>query len=133
MKAKILSFSIFSFLMLVAFLSTHSGKVFNQYSFSKKVSNQFSNSLLQDQKQNISILKNHVLSNDDDNDILSFENDDDDFVFAGKYIFPTCYLTCVLGKAFILCSTPSKIKLPMCNHFSESSSPKYLLQGVFRI
>jgi hypothetical protein len=133
MKAKILSFSIFLFLMLVAFLSTHSGKVFNQNSFSKKVSNQFSNSLLQDQKQNISILKNHDLSNDDDNDILSFENDDDDFVFASKYIFPTRYLTSVLGKDFILCSTPAKIKLPMCNHFSESSSPKYLFQGVFRI
>ncbi|MEO5909923.1 MAG: hypothetical protein ABIP95_03500 [Pelobium sp.] len=131
MRAKILSFSIFLFLLLVTFLSTHSGEVFIKNSIDSKINTQLSISLIKNQKPDISILKNHILSNDDD--IISLENDDDDFVFTGKHFLPTRYLTAIFANDFILFATPAKIKLPVCNHFSESSSPKYLVQQVFRI
>ncbi|MBC7653640.1 MAG: hypothetical protein H7098_04095 [Oligoflexus sp.] len=131
MKTKILSFPIFLFLMLVALLSTHSGKVFNQNFSTQKPRNQFSKSLLQDQK--ISILMKHDLSNYDD-DFISVENDDDDFVFIRKLIIPTHYLMSFLLVAiFIFCLLRFKNRLPSCNHFSYAATPTYLLQRVLKI
>lgn len=131
MKTKILFFSVFLFLLLLVFLSTHTGKVFDQNSFTQKTSDQFSKSLFQDIK--ISIIRKHDLTPDKDDDIISLENDDD-FGFVKKQILPTRYLIpFLLASIFIFSLTYLYNRLLFCDHFSYAASQIYLIQRVLRI
>lgn len=131
MKTKILSLSIFLFLILVGFLSAHSGKIFNQNSIAQKANSQFSKFLLPSQNQEISILKKHDLSSE--NNIISLENDDDDLIFIKKTV-PKSYLTSFSIPSFLISSLLLfKNELPLCNHFSYTASHTYLFQKVLKI
>ncbi|MBK0383223.1 hypothetical protein I5M32_09655 [Pedobacter sp. SD-b] len=133
MKTKILSFSIFLFLMLVGYLSTFSGNVFKNHLSAEIKQNPLSNILLQAENQDNPVLKN-TDALVDKNDLLSSDNDDDDLLFFRKHIVPIRYLITYLFSALLIfCSACLSDKSTPNTDFSYTTTPKYLWQKVLRI
>ncbi|RVU00125.1 hypothetical protein EOD41_14290 [Mucilaginibacter limnophilus] len=72
--------------------------------------------------------------NTDKDFIFNIEDDDDNFVFARKYVLLANWVS-ILSCIFLLSIRPEHLKerLPFGRYLSGNSSPKYIVQRVIRL
>lgn len=67
-------------------------------------------------------------------DLISVEDEDDDFMSSRKYVLLVRYFfTLAYASVLIYFYNYIKSRLPFCKHLSYASSYKYILQRVLRI